>query len=215
MRVVLAEDQALLRAGLVRIFAEAGHEVVADVPEAESLRTAVEELAPDLAVVDVRMPPTHTDEGLVAARWIREHHPSVAVLVLSQHVEKAGVVGLASQRGFGYLLKDRVLDVAEFIDAAERVAGGGSALDPDVVAGLMADDPGGSRLAPLTPRELEVLALMAEGLSNAAIAQRLYCTDRTVESHIGRVFTKLGLIESSDEHRRVRAVLSFLEEFRA
>ena len=212
MRLVLAEDQALLRAGLVRIFAEAGHDVVADVGDAEALRTAVEQLAPDLAVVDIRMPPTHTDEGLVAARWIRDNHPAVSVLVLSQHVEKSGVVGLASQRGFGYLLKDRVLDVAEFIDAAERVAGGGSALDPDVVAGLMTDDAGRTRLGDLTPRELEVLALMAEGLSNAAIAERLFCTDRTVESHIGRVFTKLDLVEAGEgQHRRVRAVLSFLE----
>ena len=210
MRVVLAEDQALLRAGLARLFEDGGHEVFAAVGDGEELRRAVDVAAPDLAVVDVRMPPAYADEGLQAARWIRENHPGVAVLMLSQHVETAGMVALVAQRGFGYLLKDRVLDVEDFMATAERVAAGGSALDPDVVATLVATDGKDGALARLTDREREVLGLMAEGLTNAGIARRLVLTERTVESHSRQVFMKLGLHGDGDSHRRVLAVLSYL-----
>jgi DNA-binding NarL/FixJ family response regulator len=208
VRVVIAEDQALLRAGLSRLFEDAGHEVVAAVDDADRLRGAVSEHDPDLAVVDVRMPPSFTDEGIRAAQWIRDAHPGVGVLVLSQHVEAAGAVGLVSQGGFGYLLKDRVLDVAEFLDAAERVAGGGSALDPQVVASLVGRED--DALADLTDREREVLALMAEGLTNSGIAQRLVLTERTVEGHVRNVLMKLRLPQGEDTHRRVLAVIAYL-----
>lgn len=208
MRVVIAEDQALLREGLRRLFEDAGHDVIAAVEDADRLRAAISGDEPDLAVVDVRMPPSFTDEGIRAARWIRDAHPGVGVLVLSQHVESAGAVGLVSQGGFGYLLKDRVLDVAEFLEAAERVARGGSALDPHVVASLV----GGERdaLGALTDREREVLSLMAEGLTNNAIASRLVLTDRTVEGHVRSVLMKLDLPASEDAHRRVLAVIAYL-----
>lgn len=210
MRVVIAEDQALLREGLSRLFVDAGHEVVAAVDNADRLRAAVSEHRPDLAVVDVRMPPSFTDEGLKAAEWIRGAHPEAGVLVLSQHVEVAGAVSLVSQRGFGYLLKDRVLDVDEFMDAARRVEAGGSALDPQVVATLVEGERSQGELAELTPREVEVLSLMAEGLTNAGIAARLVLTERTVESHTRGVFQKLGLQGDGEGHRRVLAVLSYL-----
>lgn len=209
MRVVIAEDQALLRDGLARLFADSGHEVVATVDDADRLRGAVSEHVPDLAVVDVRMPPTHTDEGLRGARWIRDAHPEVSVLLLSQHVETVGAVDLVTQGGFGYLLKDRVLDVNDFIDAAERVARGGSALDPKVVASLVGSGPTGA-LQDLTAREREVLSLMAEGLTNRAIAERLVLTERTIESHVRSVLSKLDLPEREGEHRRVLAVLTHL-----
>jgi DNA-binding NarL/FixJ family response regulator len=209
VRVVIAEDQALLREGLVRLFADADHEVVAAVDDADRLRAAVSEHHPDLAVVDVRMPPSFTDEGIRAAHWIHDAHPDVSVLVLSQYVEAGGAVDLVSQSGFGYLLKDRVLDVGEFIEAAERVARGGSALDPQVVSSLVSPDSGG-KMAELSPREREVLALMAEGLTNAGIAARLVLTERTVESHVRSVFQKLDLPGGEDGHRRVLAVLSYL-----
>lgn len=209
MRVVIAEDQALLREGLARLFADAGHEVIAAVDDADRLRAAVSEHRPDLAVVDVRMPPTFKDEGIKAAQWIRDAHPGVAVLVLSQHVEAAGAVDLVSQTGFGYLLKDRVLDVAEFMEAAERVQRGGSALDPQVVSTLVSADSEGG-IKGLTPREREVLSLMAEGLTNAGIASRLVLTERTVESHVRSVLSKLDLGGEEDGHRRVLAVLSYL-----
>jgi DNA-binding NarL/FixJ family response regulator len=213
MRVVIAEDQALLREGLARLFADAGHQVEASVGDADRLRAAVSEHSPDLAVVDVRMPPDFSDEGIRAARWIRDAHPEVAVLVLSQHVEARGAVDLVSQRGFGYLLKDRVLDVAEFMDAADRVARGGSALDPEVVARLVSTDSHGE-LGALTSREREVLSLMAEGLTNAGIADRLVLTERTVESHVRGVLSKLDLPSDEDAHRRVLAVLSYLRAAR-
>jgi DNA-binding NarL/FixJ family response regulator len=209
MRVVVAEDQVLLREGLARLFTDADHEVVAAVGDADALRAAVSEHRPDLAVVDVRMPPSFTDEGIRAARWIRDAHPGVAVLVLSQHVEAAGAVDLVSQSGFGYLLKDRVLDVGDFLEAAERVQRGGSALDPQVVATLISSEPENG-IAGLTPREQEVLSLMAEGLTNAGIARRLVLTERTVESHARNVFMKLDLTGGEDGHRRVLAVLSYL-----
>jgi DNA-binding NarL/FixJ family response regulator len=206
--VVIAEDQVLLREGLGRLFEDAGHEVVAAVEDADRLRGAITEHEPELAVVDVRMPPSFKDEGIRAARWIRDAHPGVGVLVLSQHVEAAGAVGLVSQGGFGYLLKDRVLDVAEFLEAAERVARGGSALDPQVVASLVGGEADG--LGELTEREREVLSLMAEGLTNSGIARRLVLTERTVESHVRSVMMKLDLPEDGEAHRRVLAVIAYL-----
>jgi DNA-binding NarL/FixJ family response regulator len=209
VRVVIAEDQALLREGLRRLFEDAGHEVVAAVDDADRLRGAVSEHEPDLAVVDVRMPPTHTDEGIRAARWIRDAHPRVGVFVLSQHIETTGAVGLVSQGGFGYFLKDRVLDVGEFLDAAQRVARGGSALDPRVVASLVGGN-AADALGELSDREREVLSLMAEGLTNQAIADRLVLTERTIESHVRNVLMKLDLPEGAGAHRRVLAVLAYL-----
>ena len=208
MRVVIAEDQVLLREGLGRLFEDAGHQVLAAVDDADRLRAAVSEHEPDLAVVDVRMPPSFTSEGIVAAGWIRDAHPNVGVLVLSQHVESEGAVGLVSQGGFGYLLKDRVLAVGEFLEAAERVAAGGSALDPKVVASLV----GGAtdHLGVLTERERVVLSLMAEGLTNQGIARRLVLTERTVEGHVRNVLMKLDLPETGDAHRRVLAVIAYL-----
>ena len=208
MRVVVAEDQALLREGLARLFTAAGHEVVAKAADADDLRSRVVAHRPDLVVVDVRMPPSFTDEGLQAAAWIRDSHPGIGVLVLSQHVETSGAIDLVSAGGFGYLLKDRVLDVDDFIAAAERVAAGGSALDPQVVASLVARPDDG--LAELSEREREVLELIAEGLTNRAIAERLFLTERTVESHVRSVLGKLDLPEREGEHRRVLAVLAYL-----
>jgi DNA-binding NarL/FixJ family response regulator len=209
VRVVIAEDQALLREGLARLFADADHDVVAAVGDGDKLRAAVSEHEPDLAVVDVRMPPSFTDEGIRAAHWIRAAHPEVGVLVLSQHVESAGAVDLVSQSGFGYLLKDRVLEVSEFLEAAERVERGGSALDPKVVATLISSEADGGS-GDLTSREAEVLSLMAEGLTNAGIANRLVLTERTVETHVRNVLMKLDLPDSGDDHRRVLAVLAYL-----
>ena len=208
MRVVVGEDQALLREGLARLFRDAGHEVAGVATDGETVRQVVAEQQPDLVVVDIRMPPSFTDEGLQAAHWIREHHPEVGVLVLSQHIHAAGVVDLVSQRAFGYLLKDRVLDVEEFLDAAVRVADGGSALDPAIVASLV--DQRTEGVGRLTARVQEVLGLMAEGLTNAGIASRLVLTERTVESHARSVFMKLGLHGDGDGHRRVLAVLTYL-----
>jgi DNA-binding NarL/FixJ family response regulator len=207
VRVVVAEDQALLREGLARLFRDAGHEVVGLAGDGVEGRRAIAETRPDLLVADIRMPPTHTEEGLDLARWVRAEHPGVGVLMLSQHAH-GGVVDLVSGRGFGYLLKDRVLDVGEFLDAAARVAAGGSALDPDLVATLVRRDD--DALDRLSAREREVLSLMAEGLTNAGIAARLVLTERTVESHTRAVFMKLDLQGDGDGHRRVQAVLSYL-----
>ena len=211
MRVVIAEDTALLREGLAGLLTDSGHEVVAKVGDATALLAAVQEHEPDLAVIDVRMPPDYSDEGLVAAVRIRERHPTTGVLVLSQHIEtRHSVELLGSGNGFGYLLKDRVLDVEDFLEAAERVARGGSALDPAVVAALVTpasrDDP----LRELTPREREVLALIAEGRSNASIARRLWLTEKTVETHVRSILLKLGVSANEDHNRRVLAVLAFL-----
>ncbi len=210
MRVVIAEDSLLLREGLARLLAEAGHEVAAATGDGEEFLRAVQAHQPDAVVVDVRMPPTFTDEGLRAALVVRSTWPEVGVLVLSQYVEERYAAELLSSRpqGVGYLLKDRVADLAEFLDALERVAAGGSALDPEVVAQLLAR----SRhpLASLTSRERDVLALMAEGRSNAAIAAELVVGDGAVEKHINSIFAKLGLPPADRDHRRVRAVLAYL-----
>ncbi len=210
MRIVIAEDQALLREGLCRLFRDAGHEVVASLDDAGRLLPTIAGHRPQLAVLDVRMPPTFTDEGTRAARQIKHEHPDVGVLVLSQHVESQHAVDLVTLGGFGYLLKDRVLDVGDFLAAAERVAAGGSALDPEVVSRLV--DPGGrrGRLAELSGRECEVLQLMAEGLTNSGIAKRLYLSERTVEAHVRNLLMKLDVPESEHGHRRVLAVLAHL-----
>lgn len=210
MRVVIAEDQALLRAGLTRLFEDAGHEVVAGVGDATALLSAVAGHRPELAVVDVRMPPDFSDEGARAARRIRDEHPDVGVLLLSQHIETRHAVALVAQGRFGYLLKDRVLDVREFMDAAERVCRGGSALDPKVVAMLVNPGRENDPLAELTVREREVLALVAEGLTNAGIAKRLFLSLNTVESHVRNVLMKLDVTAAHDGHRRVLAVLAHL-----
>jgi DNA-binding NarL/FixJ family response regulator len=211
MRVVIAEDAVLLREGIARLLVDAGSEVVATVEDAIGLVAAVERERPDVCVVDVRMPPTHTDEGIRAAIEIRARWPETAVLVLSQYVEERYATELLSgdTRGVGYLLKDRVADVRDFLDALQRVADGGTALDPEVVAQLLAR----SRRPrdQLTPRENEVLALMAEGLSNAGIAEHLVVTDGAVEKHVSNIFAKLGLAPAESDHRRVLAVLAYLE----
>jgi DNA-binding NarL/FixJ family response regulator len=211
MRVVIAEDTVLLREGLAGLLEDAGHEVVGRAGDADALLALVSEHEPDLAVVDVRMPPGYDDEGTRAAAQIRRAHPSTGVLVLSQHIETRHIVELVTDGGgFGYLLKDRVLDVDDFLDAARRVADGGSALDPQVVATLIGA-PGPVRaLGELTPREHEVLALMAEGRTNAGIARRLWLTEKTVETHVRTILMKLGLQVSDDDHRRVLAVLAYL-----
>jgi len=210
MRVAIAEDSVLLRKGLTLLLEDAGHEIVATAGDAEAFLRAVRETMPDACVVDVRMPPTFTDEGLRAALLVRDQWPDVGVLILSQWVEERYATELIAGRphGVGYLLKDRVADVDDFLDALVRVAAGGSALDPEVVAQLLAR----SRhpLGDLTPREREVLALMAEGRSNAAIAASLVVGAGAVEKHINNIFTKLGLAPAERDHRRVLAVLRYL-----
>ena len=210
MRIVIGEDSALFREGLARLLEDAGHEVVAKAPDAPALLEAVAEHEPDLAVVDVRMPPDLTDDGARAARQLRETMPQLGIVLLSQHVETRHSVELVAGGHFGYLLKDRVFDVDDFIDSLRRVASGGSALDPEVVATLLGHQRRDDPLARLTPREREVLALMAEGRTNAGIAARLWLTDRTVETHVTSIMAKLGLGESAHEHRRVLAVLTWL-----
>jgi DNA-binding NarL/FixJ family response regulator len=209
MRIVIGEDSALFREGLARLLEDAGHDVAGRAADATTLIEVVERERPDLAIIDVRMPPDSTDDGARAARTLRERIPDLAIVMLSQHVETRHSVDLVSQGRFGYLLKDRVFDVDDFLDALRRVSQGGSALDPEVVATLLAtrrQDP----LSRLTPRERDVLELMAEGRTNVGIARRLWLTERTVETHISSIIRKLGLAESEEEHRRVLAVLTWL-----
>jgi DNA-binding NarL/FixJ family response regulator len=212
LRVVVADDSVLLREGVVRLLSDAGFEVVAQAGDSEDLLRKVRAHKPDVAVVDVRMPPTQTDEGLRAAKSIRAELPGTGVLMLSQYVEEQYVADLVAEdaEGLGYLLKDRVADIEAFTSAVRRVAEGGSALDPEVVSLLLgrrrADDP----LEELTPREREVLGLMAEGYSNHAIAEQLVITERAVEKHVTSIFGKLRLPASGESHRRVLAVLAFL-----
>jgi DNA-binding NarL/FixJ family response regulator len=212
MRIVIAEDSAVIRAGLAEILTDRGHEIVAAVGDAEALKDAVAAHLPDVAIVDVRMPPSHTDEGLRAAIAIRRDHPAVGILVFSQYVETRYAADLLAARsgGVGYLLKDRVANVAEFTDAIARIAAGGTALDPEVVSGLLNASRHASTLAALTAREHDVLALMAEGRSNSAIADQLMVSERAVEKHISNIFSKLGLPPSDSDHRRVLAVLAYL-----
>jgi DNA-binding NarL/FixJ family response regulator len=219
MRIVIAEDSAVVRAGLVEVLTDRGHEVVAAVGDADALRAAVAEHELDVAIVDVRMPPGHGDEGLRAAIAIRQDRPGLPILVFSQYVETryaADLLGMRSGRGaagaagVGYLLKDRVANVAEFVDALSRVAAGGTALDPEVVTQLLRASRHTSSLATLTARERDVLALMAEGRSNSGIADRLVISERAVEKHVSNIFGKLGLPASDADHRRVLAVLAYL-----
>lgn len=209
MRVVIVEDQVLLREGLARLFLDGGHDVVATLGDATTLTELVEREGPDLVVLDIRMPPTYTDEGARAARDIKARFPGLGVLLLSQHIETTHAVDLVGEPGFGYLLKDRVLDVDEFLETSQRVGAGGSALDPKVVATLVAPAPGSS-LQRLSDRERRVLELMAEGLTNAGIAHRLVLSERTVEAHIRHVLLKLDIPETEEGHRRVLAVLQHL-----
>jgi DNA-binding NarL/FixJ family response regulator len=220
VRIVIAEDSGVIRAGLAEILTDWGHEVAAAVIDGEALRAAVAEHQPDVAVVDVRLPPTFTDEGVRAAVAIRRDHPGLGVLVFSQYIETryaAELLSMSSRAGaagVGYLLKDRVGDVSEFVDALSRVAVGGTALDPVVVTHLLNASQRAGALSDLTTREREVLALMAEGRSNSAISSLLVITERAVEKHIGNIFSKLGLPPSQDDHRRVLAVLRYLESAR-
>jgi DNA-binding NarL/FixJ family response regulator len=213
VRVVIAEDLALLRDGLTRLLRDNGFDVVDAVREGDALVHAVIRERPDVAIVDIRLPPTFRDEGLRAALELRARHPETAILIVSQYVEPAYAKELLAEGrgGVGYLLKDRIMEVADFVDAVRRVADGGTALDPEVVAQLVsrrrADDP----LARLTPREGEVLGLMAEGRSNAAIASQLVLTVGAVEKHVANIFTKLRLPPSDTDHRRVLAVLAYLQ----
>ena len=217
MRIVIAEDSAVVRAGLAEILADRGHEVAAAVGNAPDLLAAVDKHQPDVTVVDVRMPPSYTDEGLRAAIAIRRDHPATGVLVFSQYIETryaADLLGAApggGAAGVGYLLKDRVADVGEFVEALTRVAAGGTALDPEVVTQLFGASRRTGGLGSLTARERDVLALMAEGRSNAAIAGILVVSERAVEKHVGNIFSKLGLAPSDADHRRVLAVLRYLE----
>jgi DNA-binding NarL/FixJ family response regulator len=212
MRVVIAEDAALFREGLARLIADRGHEVVATVGDADGLLEAVAAHRPDVAVADIRMPPTHTDEGLRAAIELRRDHPGTGVLVLSQYIETRYAARLleGNAAGVGYLLKDRVADVAEFAEALTRVAAGGTALDPEVVGQLVRVSRRAEGLATLTPRERDVLSLMAEGRSNAGIAAALVVSAGVVEKHVASIFGKLGLPPSEADNRRVLAVLRYL-----
>lgn len=210
MRVVIGEDSALFREGLASLLTDRGVDVVARANDAPSLEEVVAGIQCDVVVADVRMPPDLTDDGARAARRIRMRHPDLGILLLSQHIETTHSVELVAAGGFGYLLKDRVLDVEDFLDALRRVASGGTALDPEVVSRLIAGRRREDPVATLTPRERDVLALMAEGRTNIAIARRLWLTSRTVETHVGNILLKLGLPEAEEDHRRVLAVLAYL-----
>lgn len=210
MRIVIGEDSTLFREGLASLLADAGHQIVAKAADAPALVSAVHDTGPDLAIIDIRMPPDSTDDGARAARVIRAAFPELGIVLLSQHIETRHSVELVTAGRFGYLLKDRVLDVDDFLDALQRVAAGGSALDPEVVSRLInarnTDDP----LAALTSREKQVLGLIAEGRTNVGIARRLWLTERTVETHISSIFAKLNLHAGEEDHRRVLAVLTCL-----
>jgi DNA-binding NarL/FixJ family response regulator len=212
VRVVIAEDSVLLREGLARVLTDGGFEVVAQAGDARELAAAVRRTKPDVAIVDVRMPPTQTDEGARAAEEIKANHPEIGVLVLSNVVEARHALRLFSERpeGFGYLLKDRVLEIDEFLESVRRVANGGTAVDPEVVGQLLGRRRRHDPLEDLSPREREVLSLMAEGLSNHGICEKLVLSPKTVETHVGSIFTKLRLAPAPDDHRRVLAVLTFL-----
>lgn len=214
LRIVVAEDAVLFREGLVRLLEEAGHDVIAAVGDAVSLVEVVDADPPDLAVIDVRMPPDLTDDGVRAAREMRGRHPGLPMLLLSQHIEIRRAAELAGEGGFGYLLKDRVLQVDDFLDALQRVAAGGSALDPAVVAALVSPlrlhrD---ASVNALTERERDVLDLVAQGLTNSAAARHLFLSERTIEAHMRSIFQKLRIPDSGDDHRRVRAVVAYLTE---
>ena len=213
LRLVIAEDAAIMRDGLTQTLTRRGHDVVAAVADGESLRQAVAACLPDVAIIDVRMPPTHTDEGLRAAQSIRQEHPGVGVLVFSQYIETQSAADLlaGAPEGVGYLLKDRVADVSDFVDAITRVAAGGTVLDPEVVRHLLRASRRGDTLASLTPREREVLSLVAQGRSNIAIASAFTISPRVVEKHVASIFAKLGLPESTNDNRRVLATIRYLE----
>jgi len=212
MRVVVAEDTMLTREGIVRLLEDAGVEVVGQAEDGDALLRKVAGTRPDIAIADIRMPPTHTDEGLVAAQRIRAEHPEIGVLVLSQYVEPSYAMRLLEEHPekVGYLLKDRVFDVAVLVDALRRIGDGETVVDPTIVSRLVGRQRREDPLAELTAREREVLELVAEGMSNRAIAARLFVTERTVEAHIKQVFLKLGLTDTPDNHRRVLAVIAFL-----
>jgi len=212
MRVVVAEDVMLTREGITRLLTDSGIEVVGEAGDAAALLSAVRTTAPDAAIIDIRMPPTHTDEGLVAAQQIRTEQPGVSVLILSQYIEPHYAMRLLEEHPerVGYLLKERVFDIANLIDALRRLADGETVVDPTIVARLFARKRRTDPLNELTEREREVLTLIAEGLSNQAIAARIFVTERTVEAHVKQIFQKLGLNTDPDSHRRVLAVLTYL-----
>ncbi|MDP9219542.1 MAG: response regulator transcription factor [Actinomycetota bacterium] len=214
MRIVIAEDSALFREGLASLLLDAGHDIVARVGDAVALVDAVRDHRPELAIVDIRMPPDNTDDGARAAMLLRELQPDLAIVLLSQHIETSHSVHLVSGGKFGYLLKDRVLDVDDFLDALRRVVAGGSALDPEVVSRLIGARSREAPLETMTSRERDVLALMAEGRTNVGIARRLWVSDRTVETHVANIMIKLGLDNTDEDHRRVLAVLQFLDQSR-
>lgn len=213
MRIVIADDSVLLREGLARLLAESGHEIVAAVGDGDALLNALDEHRPDVAVVDIRMPPTYTHEGAQAAVEARDRHPEIAILLLSQSIETQFAFDLARThpQRLGYLLKDHVLDVAVLVDAIATIAAGGTVLDPEVIAQLLGRRSAQDRLSRLTPREREMLAAMAEGRSNRAISTRFALSEKTIDAHISSIFTKLDLLREPDDHRRVLAVRAWLD----